>query len=289
MSLEVPSDASFQLERVSYTYDAARPKPGQAPPRLILRDVSLTIPGGCKVAVLGRSGSGKTTLLNLLGLLWDGKLAQGDIGYRAPGRAEPYDYNQLRAWERAHLRREHFGFVLQSSYLLPHFSCADNIALPLEMRGQRPKDWVNRLLRETEPKLEKIKDHLPGQVSGGERQRMAVLRAIVHDPTVVFADEPVSNLDPANANRVLDLLDQWHTNRLPSPSKAKSRPRTLILVSHDVPRAAQVADYLVLIDRDGRVVENRTHPVKEFRNPEGDLDVKRIDALLDGGGQAHDA
>ena len=239
---------SFELAAVTYRY----PRAG-AP---ALRDVSLTIPAGRTTVLLGPSGSGKSTLLSLLGLLWEGKLDAGRITYR--NGAAAHDYAALEHGERARLRLRAFGFVLQSSYLLPHFTCAQNVGLPLALHGcgvREQRQRVEALLSRADPegKLLEVRDRLPGEVAGGQKQRMAVLRAVVHDPHVVFADEPFSNLDPPNARRIVQLLLDWRAGVL----HGEAKERTLVLVCHDLEVARRVADCCVLLDQDHAVVGSR--------------------------------
>jgi ABC-type lipoprotein export system ATPase subunit len=233
---------SFALCGVTYSY------PGAKTPALC--DVSLTIPAGRTTAVLGPSGSGKSTLLSLLGLLWEGRLDAGSIAYHREAD-KPCPYAALSSRERARLRLEEFGFVLQSSYLLPHFTCAQNIAMPLALRGTDARqctETVTRLLELADPRktLLAVKDRLAGEVAGGQKQRMAVLRAIVHNPRVVLADEPFSNLDPVSARQVLRLLLDWRIGKLHPDEPAT--PRTLVLVCHHLETAREVADHFVLLD-----------------------------------------
>jgi ABC-type lipoprotein export system ATPase subunit len=240
---------SFTLHEVTYTYPRAK-EPA-------LRDLSLVIPAGQTTAILGPSGSGKTTLLNLLGLLWEGAPAAGHVVYDGDRSAGPRDYAVLSASARTELRLREFGFVLQSSYLLPHFTCSQNVAMPLAIQGRDLKEGraaVERLLRLADPggQLLEVRDRLAGEVSGGQKQRMAVLRAVIHNPAVIFADEPISNLDPANARQVLDLLQAWRDGRL--HLDAPPRQRTLVLVCHSL-RTARRADHFVLLDRGRLAVE----------------------------------
>jgi putative ABC transport system ATP-binding protein len=241
---------TLRAKGVSYRYPRA-----EVP---ALDDVDLVIPAGATTAVVGLSGSGKTTLLSLLGLLWEAPPERGALSYH-DGTTERV-YAGLSASARAELRRRHFGFVLQSSYLLPHFSCAQNVGLPLALAG-RParerRERVHALLREADDSgtLYNLRDVSAREVSGGERQRMAVLRAVIHNPAVLFADEPLSNLDFRNAGRILDLLKRWQGNDLHADDAG--RPRTLVLVSHSTETAYREAEHFILLRR-GRVVLGRT-------------------------------
>lgn len=165
----------------------------------------------------------------------------------------------MSAEDRAGLRLRDFGFAIQSSYLLSNFSCLENVAMPLALRGEAHRDRreAARGLVESagDPDLLECCQHLPADVSGGQRQRFAVLRAIVHDPRVVFADEPFSSLDEANADRILALLRAW---READPS------RTLLLVCHDPDVAHREATDLILLGRSGQPLERRVFARSEF-------------------------
>jgi ABC-type lipoprotein export system ATPase subunit len=257
---------SFVLAGVTYTY------PRAASPALC--DVSLTIPAGQTTAVLGPSGSGKTTLLSLLGLLWEGRLDAGSITYQR-GDGKACAFAALTSRERARLRLEEFGFVLQSSYLLPHFTCAQNIAMPLALQGigaRERADRVTRLLELADPKrkLLEAKDRLAGEVAGGQQQRMAVLRAIIHNPRVVLADEPFSNLDPVNARHVLRLLLDWRAGKL--HPDANPQERTLVLVCHHLETARLIGDHFVLLDEHRLVGQ----PFMQAEWPDRASDLERL-------------
>ncbi len=224
----------------------------------ILQNLSFDIPAGKVTAVLGMSGSGKTTLLNLLGLLLDLKRSTaGRIECRLD--QETHDYAKLRRSARNRLRQKNFGFILQTAYMLPHFSCAQNVELPLTLRGEPARERRERLMHlvhRVDSRLETILPNRPTSVSGGERQRMAVLRAVIHDPHVVFADEPCAALDPVNAEAVTSLLLDWQRGVLAVGGATDPRERTLILVSHDLRTACRVADHFVLL-RDGELVRGQ--------------------------------
>jgi len=239
----VTDSAILAVDNLSFRYSAARQR--------TLHGVHLRLAAGDVIAVLGMSGSGKTTLLNLLGLLWDGEVEADHFVYRDE-QSQVYDYRRRceHDWDR--LRRTEFGFVMQSALLLPHLSCRDNVAMPLALAGvpqAERRDRADRLIAQADPtgKLASLAGRRASQVSGGERQRMAVLRAMIHAPRIVFADEPLSNLDPLNADVTLALLQQWMAG-----AWGGHRARALMIVTHNVAVAWQIATHFALL-RNGTV------------------------------------
>ena len=204
----------------------------------ILHGINLTVPAGVSVAVVGASGSGKTTLLHCLS------------GIHAPASGQVLfsgaDLGSLDEDGRRRVRREHFGFVLQFGRLIPELSALENVSLPLRIVGVsrgEAEDRAAALLDQVG--LSARKDLSAGKLSGGESQRAAVARALVHGPSVVFADEPTGALDSKNSEVVMDLL-------LAGADASKQRP-SIVVVTHDDDVAAK-ADRIVRM-RDGVVCE----------------------------------
>ncbi|WP_243722961.1 ABC transporter ATP-binding protein [Actinomadura sp. 7K507] len=199
-----------------------------------LHHASLVVDRGESVAVMGPSGSGKSTLLYCLsGVV---KPDGGEVLFSG------VRVDELSDARRADLRRSDFGFVFQFPGLLPELSAAENVALPLMLDGVGRRDAVARA-RELFPTLglEGLERRRPGELSGGEAQRVGIARALVLDPAVVFADEPTGSLDTHTGDEVMSLL----------VSTVRDRRSALVLVTHDE-RVAERCDRIV------RVVDGRT-------------------------------
>jgi putative ABC transport system ATP-binding protein len=197
-----------------------------------LDTVSFEIPQGAYVAIVGASGSGKTTLLGLLAGL--------DTPTRGTVLIDGVDLGPLTEDARAKLRGEKVGFVFQSFQLIPTLTALENVAVPLELRGDsdaasRAREVLDRV------GLSGRASHFPAQLSGGEQQRVAIARAFANRPRVLFADEPTGNLDAATGARVIELLEALN-------SESGS---TVVIVSHDLALAGRAGRILRLSD--GRI------------------------------------
>ena len=210
-------------EHLHYAYEEA----GQL--HDVLRDVSLTMQNGERVALLGSSGSGKSTLLNLI----------GGIDEPSHGTITIIDKVLTSLTEPALtlFRRQHIGFIYQQFNLIPTLTTAENILLPLELLGLSVPEQKQRLTYWLEAiGLAERGQSFPDQLSGGEQQRVSIARALIHQPTLVLADEPTGNLDAQNGQIVLNLLfelAQQHNQSLlivtHSKAVADRADRTLIL------------------------------------------------------------
>lgn len=180
-----------------------------------LNEVSLALPAGDYVSVMGPSGSGKSTLLNVLGLL--------DRPNSGSYLLNGIETTEQPEEQRAALRRNHIGFVFQAFHLIPRLSAADNIGLPMLLAGVEPRartTRVNEVLESLD--LTDRGHHRPDQLSGGQRQRVAIGRAIVMRPSLLLADEPTGNLDQHAGSEVVALLEQLNDTGI-----------TLVVVTHD--------------------------------------------------------
>jgi len=197
--------------------------------RTIFADLSLDINRGEFVALLGQSGSGKSTLLNLLG-----GVDLPDAGTIRVGDQIITDQNES---QRTLFRRRHIGFVFQFFNLIPTLTVEENLLLPLELNGLATPDRQEAALALLdEIGLGDRRRSFPERLSGGEQQRLAIARALVHGPALLLADEPTGNLDIATGERILDLLLDLH-------QRAKT---TIIMVTHSREVAARAGRVLYL-------------------------------------------
>ena len=198
-----------------------------------LDGADFSVHAGEVVAVMGPSGSGKSTLLHCLAGIVPPDT--GSVVYRGE------ELTTLSDARRSALRRTDFGFVFQFGQLVPELSCLENAALPLRLTGVRRKEaerraaeWLDRL------EVADVRGKRPGEVSGGQSQRVAVARALVGEPRVVFADEPTGALDSLNGEQVMELLT----------GAARKSGAAVVLVTHET-RVAAYSDREVVV-RDGR-------------------------------------
>ncbi|MER7857038.1 ABC transporter ATP-binding protein [Streptomyces bacillaris] len=202
-------------------------------PTNALDGAGFSIHPGEVVAVMGPSGSGKSTLLHCLA-----GIVTPDSGSITYGGREMAAMNDS---QRSALRRSEFGFVFQFGQLVPELTCVENVALPLRLNGVRRKEaegaalaWMERL------EVDDLAGKRPGEVSGGQGQRVAVARSLVTGPRVLFADEPTGALDSLNGERVMELLTD----------AARSTNAAVVLVTHET-RVAAYSDREIVV-RDGK-------------------------------------
>lgn len=203
----------------------------------VVNDINFSIPEGISCAIVGPSGSGKTTLLGLCAGL--DRPTSGSVSLnRIP-------LNPLNEDERARVRNQHVGFVFQTFQLVPTLTAIENVMVPLELRGEGTKE-VRERAREL---LESVglgdrTHHYPTQLSGGEQQRVAVARAFINEPKILFADEPTGNLDTETGEHIEDLIFELN----------EKQGTTLVLVTHDL-ELAKKCDRIIKL-KNGQVFED---------------------------------
>jgi len=201
----------------------------------VLRGVDIDIKRGEIVSIVGSSGAGKSTLLHILGTL--------DKADRGAVRLNEAEVNSLQGKRLADFRNRNIGFVFQFHHLLPEFTALENVCIPGWLAGRKRKeveDKAKELL--TLLGLSERLENKPNQMSGGEQQRVAVARALINDPSIVFADEPTGNLDSANAKELhqlfFDLRSKYN--------------QTFLIVTHNE-ELAQLSDRILHM-KDGKIV-----------------------------------
>lgn len=208
---------------------------GEAVKQRVLSGIELEIHSGEFVALTGHSGSGKSTLLYLLGIL--------DRPTKGTVLVDGVDTSPLDDDARAALRNAKLGFVFQFHFLLPEFTAAENVAIPLLRRGMSPAA-ADAKAKETLALLgiEELARRRPGQMSGGQQQRVSIARAVAGDPRILLADEPTGNLDSVNAEIVMQLFERMN----------RERGMALVMVTHDEAFAHRASRRVTL--KDGRIV-----------------------------------
>jgi ABC-type lipoprotein export system ATPase subunit len=225
--------AFLQLRDICKSYHSVQ----DGPPVSVLDGINLEIQPGESAAIVGPSGCGKSTLLNIIGTL--------DRPTRGEVLLEGQDLAKLDEAQLAHVRNLQIGFIFQAHHLLPQCTVLENVLVPTLARGKNPHraaapDRARRLLERVG--LGRRLDHRPGQISGGERQRAAVVRALINQPRLLLADEPTGALDRAAAAELSRLLCELN----------REEQVTLIVVTHATELAGRMARCFQLVD--GRLV-----------------------------------
>lgn len=199
----------------------------------VLKDLNLCVENGSKIVIVGESGCGKSTLLNIIGGI--------DTFNKGKVTAGKWNVGNLNEKQLSEYRSKFLGLIFQFHYLLKDFTALENVYMPALILGIPKKEAIQKaekLLADVG--VYERKKHLPNQLSGGERQRIAVARALINNPQLILADEPTGNLDPANAEKIGNLLF----------SMVEKYQKTLILVTHDLNLAKKG-------DRQYKIVEGK--------------------------------
>ncbi len=195
-----------------------------------LNNVNITVHQGEYVAIMGPSGSGKSTLLNIIGLL--------DRPNKGVYSLSDLDTTELTDDQQASVRRHKIGFVFQFFHLVPRFTSAENVELPMILAGVDPAERKSRVQAALSSLgLSNRTKHRPDQLSGGQRQRVAIARATIMQPDIILADEPTGNLDRTSGIEVIQILEDLHTKGI-----------TLIMVTHDPDLGKRASRRVQLVD-----------------------------------------
>ena len=200
----------------------------------VLKGIDITVEKGEFVSIMGASGSGKTTLLNVLSSI--DKVSGGTI------TIEGKEMTAMKEKQLAEFRKQHLGFIFQDYNLLDTLTVKENILLPLSITKVSKREADERFNRvATELGIEQIKHKYPNEISGGQKQRTSAARAFIHEPSIIFADEPTGALDSKSASDLLNKLSELNRNRT----------ATIVMVTHD-PVAASFSSRVIFI-KDGQI------------------------------------
>jgi ABC-type lipoprotein export system ATPase subunit len=215
----------------------------------VLKDFNLTVQMGDSIGIMGKSGCGKTTLLKILGTI--DRATRGEVTYGG------VSVKKISDSDIAELRRKQMGFVFQDYNLFSHLTVEENIMLPLILDKRKTSEMRDRVWQNADfLNISSILKKYPYEISGGEKQRTAIARALVNDPQIIFGDEPTGNLDSASTTSIMNYLDD--INRI--------KGKALVIVTHD----ALVASYCkrIIFIKDGRMektIENGQSKVENMR------------------------
>ena len=231
----------------------------------VLTIPELDIPRGKLVVLLGQSGSGKSTLLETLGLM-NNTIKSGDVVFHPSDDKSSISYRELWMKKRnfnqvSWLRKEYFSFIFQNTNLMPNFTAIENACLTQMIKGIPWKDAEERVI----DMMEKLKltdipqDKQTKELSGGEKQRVAFVRAITPEFSVLFGDEPTGNLDPIISYELISILDQ----------NIREHQRSAIVVSHNIELSVRFADSIIVLKKNGKNQPFLIVPEQHFRKTPG--------------------
>src|SRR3989338_1456891 len=200
----------------------------------VLKGIDFKAEEGEWIAIMGRSGAGKSTFLYQISLLDDPTSGEVDI--------DGHDTHTMSAREKMNFRLSKFGFVFQDYALLPELTSLENVALPLLMQGlSKSAAYAKSTEALKRAELGHRVNNLPSQLSGGEQQRVSIVRAVAHEPKILFADEPTANLDNESSKRIMEIFRELH-----------KRGQTIIMVTHEE-QYAKMTERIIHLD-DGRII-----------------------------------
>ncbi len=237
----------FVIENLKCSY------PSSGKPILFIEN--LAIPKGKMTVILGRSGSGKSTLVEALGLM-NNTIVAGEVNYFSPGGV--VDLAQL--WNKrkkvSAIRRNYFSFIFQDDYLMPYYTCVENMLIPRliqhKMASALTGNFLDKPLEFLNLSGNGIMKQLPCQLAGGQKQRLSFIRAVIKDFDVLFGDEPTGNLDHANSGNLFDFIKEIIYEKF----------RTAVIVSHNVELSVEKADRIIVLTHceDNTQSHFRLHP-----------------------------
>ena len=224
------SEPVIRMENIVKTYYLGKPNELE-----ILHGINLTVNKGEFVSIVGESGSGKSTLMNIIGVL--DRQTQGD--YYLEGQ----DVNGMSDEVRSAIRNRRIGFVFQNFNLLPRANALKNVMVPLlygEEHSKNGKEHAMEMLKMVG--MEDRADHRPNELSGGQKKRVAIARAMINDPAIILADEPTGALDSKTGHMVMDLFHKLH----------EEQGKTIVLITHSQELAQETERIVTLLD--GQIV-----------------------------------
>lgn len=224
------SEPVIRMENIVKTYYLGKPNELE-----ILHGINLTVNKGEFVSIVGESGSGKSTLMNIIGVL--DRQTQGD--YYLEGQ----DVNGMSDEVRSAIRNRRIGFVFQNFNLLPRANALKNVMVPLlygEEHSKNGKEHAMEMLKMVG--MEERADHRPNELSGGQKQSVAIARAMINDPAIILADEPTGALDSKTGHMVMDLFHKLH----------EEQGKTIVLITHSQELAQETERIVTLLD--GQIV-----------------------------------
>ena len=200
----------------------------------------LAISKGMMTVILGRSGSGKSTLVEALGLM-NNTIQEGNISYFSPGGTENLTHIWLKRRKVAQIRRDYFSFIFQDDYLMPYYTCIENMLITRLIQGKIAQAETARILEQPMDSLDltgnSMMQRLPAQLAAGQKQRISFIRAVMKEFDVLFGDEPTGNLDYINSEKLFDFIK----------GVILEKSRSAVIVSHNIELSVDKADRIIVL------------------------------------------